>query len=156
MVGLLGQQHKAGLLVNAARRVQDVVGPQTQCLVAPGFGKSDAFLGQTSPQPHAAHLRLDVQQTQLGLGVRDLDHKHRAHHPALALGDPGVFLFRVQVLDVLRSDLGHHSLERAIPSVFLRIQKALPVRHPTDVAHLKGAQNRVGRHAGCHVLSPLS
>ena len=68
-VGLLGQQLKTGGLVNVFGRVQVVVGPQTQLMKAPVFGKSDAFTGQAPAQTGTAHLRLHIQQAQLGLGV---------------------------------------------------------------------------------------
>jgi hypothetical protein len=132
--------------------MQDVVGPQSQFGIAPGFGKSNALLGQAPSQAGAAHLGLHVQQAQLRLGVRDLDHKRRTHHSALTLGDPGVFFFRVKFFHKLRGDLGHQGLEGAIPAVFLGIQHALPMRHPANVTHLQAAQNNVWRHA----LSPLS
>lgn len=52
-------------LVDAARRVEDVVGPEHDLAVAGAPCEVDAFVDQTIAEAESPRRRLDVEETQL-------------------------------------------------------------------------------------------
>src|SRR5438445_6344410 len=141
MVARLLDQLEAGRLVDAACRAQYVVGPQRQRLVALGAREGDAFVDQPLADAEATRRRLDIEQTQLSHLGRLAYDEDRANHLAFAFGDPAGLPLRDEIPDELAKDLRDQRLIGFVPAIFLRIEQALAVRDPADVADLQRPQD---------------
>jgi hypothetical protein len=87
---------EAGLLIQAARRIQVALRPQRDLRVAGLPREPDAFVDEPSADAEPARLRLDQQQPQLGDVLRFLDEEDRADDGAVALGEPAMLACRIE------------------------------------------------------------
>jgi len=109
----------------------------------------------------AARGRLDEEEPQLGDGPRLLDDEHRADVLSAALGDPAAFVLRIKIADEPRGDFRHQGLERHVPGVLLRVERAVARNNPSDVTRRgrtqpirgwRGARGRQRRFDRVHRL----
>ena len=128
------------------RRAADeyVVGPQDDLRVARPAGEGEALGGQPLAQSQAPRGRLDQQQPQLGGAVVLAHAEHAAHRRAIQFGDPAG-LAGVGAPRVVRHDPGHQRLVAGVPAVLLRVQRAVALHHPAEIAGPRGAQHERGR-----------
>src|SRR6185295_14821986 len=85
--------------------------------------------------------RIDDQQAELRDLIALVDHEHRADALAVEFGDPAALAPSIEVLDEFGGDLGDERLERDVPAVFARVERAVRRRHPAHVARLMRPQN---------------
>src|ERR1700730_2129216 len=90
MMFLLGQL-KPGSLVDAPRRDQHVVGPQSQCLVSLHPREIDALLHEMLAYTQASGRRLNVEEAQLCQVSRCTHQKYGANDPTGSLRHPAAF-----------------------------------------------------------------
>ncbi len=84
------------------------------------------------------------EQPQPGGRVGSPHEEDRADDFAIQLSDPAALAFRIIRLDETCHDLGNQSLEALVPTIFLRVQHAVAVHHPAQVAGLVRAQDAGG------------
>src|SRR5438046_9129926 len=82
-------------LVDLPRRVENVVGPEHHLAIASALREADTFLDQAIADTEAACRTLDVQQPELGNGLRFGDAEDCSHDLAVTLGHPAPIPFRV-------------------------------------------------------------
>jgi two-component system cell cycle response regulator len=145
VVGGRLDQLEAGALVEPARRVQDVVGPQRDARVAGALGEAQALLDQARADAAAPRARVDEQQAQLRDVLLAAHAQHAAGGLAVDLGDPRGLAARVVVARVLGHDLRDERLEALVPAVLLRIEPAVSLDDPAEVAGTRRAQDDCAR-----------
>src|SRR3954463_148875 len=101
MVRLRCDEPEAGTLVDAARRDQNALRPQSHGRVARGLAEAQALLDQPPAEPAPARLRIENEQAQLGDLVGLAHRKHRADALAVKFGDPAALALCVEILDEL-------------------------------------------------------
>jgi hypothetical protein len=145
---------EAGALVQAARLVQDVVGPQRDPAVAGALGEAQALLDQARADAAASGSGLDEQQAQLGDVVLAAHAQNAADRRAVDLGDPRSLAAGVALLDVVGHDPCDERLEALVPSVLLRVEGAVALDDPAEVAGAWASQDEgAGRWSlGEHVV----
>jgi len=84
-----------------------------------------------SPRPRA---RVDEQQAQLRDPPGRRHHEDRADALAVELGDPAAAAPRIEASDEIRDDAGDQRLEALAPAVLARIELAVRLHHPAEVA----------------------
>ena len=146
---LFAHQAEAGLLVDAPRGMQHVVGPQRELTVADLACEAHAFLHEALADAEPPRPGLDEEQAQLGDRLRLLDAKHRPHVLPVQLRDPAALPLAVVVTDELGDDIGDQRLELLPPAVFPGIQRPVALYDPAHVARSMASQ-----HAGSSVLGP--
>src|SRR2546429_599898 len=141
MMRLLSDELESGALINAARRGQIALRPQGHGRVACGPREAQAFLDEARAELQSSGARIDDQQPKFRNFVILPHDEHRADALALELGDPAALALRIEVLDELGGDLGDEGLERDVPAVFLRVDRAVYGGNPAHVARLMLPQN---------------
>src|SRR5439155_2499437 len=131
---------EARALVDMARSIEAGVGPQHDLAVAGRTCERDAFIDEMAADPQTARRRFHAQQAQLRDSRRTPNEKNRTNVVTVALGDPAALALRIEVLEELRGDLRDQRLERVVPTIFLRIERAVTRDDPADVAGMVIAQ----------------
>ena len=133
--------------------VQDALRPQRHRRIAGGLREAQAFVDQAHAELQSSGARIDDQQAELRHLVRLAHHEGRADALAVQFGDPAALAPGIEVLDELGCDLSDQRLERNVPAILARIERAVRGGDPAHVADLMLAQNnrpgwlRIGR--GC-------
>src|SRR6266566_392651 len=140
---LLHQLEPLGF-VDLPRRVENVVGPEHHLAIAGALREADTFLDQAIADTEAARRTLDVQQPELGNGLRFGDAEDCSHDLSVPLGHPAPLPFRVLIFYEASADLGCECLEVLVPTVLLVVENALPVDDPAHISGLVRAQD-IGR-----------
>src|SRR5262249_49865569 len=125
---------EAGALVDAPRVHQHAARPQADLAVAAGAREADAFVDQPGAEAEPARLRIDQQQAELRDLGRALLEEDATDRLAVEVGDPAALARGIVVLDVVRDDLGAKPFERRTPAVFPRVELAVPLHHPAELA----------------------
>src|SRR5215831_10579274 len=141
---LLGDEAEACPLVDMARGMEDVVGPERHAPVARVTGEAEALLHQPASQTEPARLGLHQQQTELRHFVALADHHYRAQDLPLALGDPAALAPGIEFLEEFGGDLRHQRLEALVPAIFLGIEGAMAVDDPAQIPRPMWPEN-IGR-----------
>jgi len=81
----------------------------------------------------SAGARLDEQQAQLRDAVVLSDAEDAAGALAVDFGDPRSLALGIVRVDVVRDDARDERLERLVPAVFLRVERAVAADHPAEV-----------------------
>ncbi len=66
VVLLFLRERKAGAFIDAARRMQNVVGPECEFAITGLPGERNTFVDEPCAHAHSASRRLDQKQTELG------------------------------------------------------------------------------------------
>lgn len=148
VVPFLFNQLEAGSLVDAARPLEDVVGPQHHLAVAGAPREPQALVDQPGADPHSPCGRLDEQESQLRDAVLLCDAKDTPRRLSFDLGDPRPLPCRLPVLDEVRDDVGDKGLEGVVPPVLGRIEGAMTLHHPAEVSWLGRPQDNGHDPAG--------
>src|ERR1035438_6482612 len=139
---------EAGPLVDAARRGEHVVGPQHDLRVAGPAGEGNALGDEAAAQAHAPRSRLDEQQAELRGRIRFAHAEHASGWRAVQFGNPGRLARRAGTSRVVRDDPGDECLVAAVPSVILRVKRAIAVHHPAQVARAGRPEHEGGGPRG--------
>ncbi|MNV10398.1 hypothetical protein D3C71_1009180 [compost metagenome] len=134
---------EAALGIDAARGREAAVGPQRHLLVALAAREGDALVHEAPAQAQPARGRREDQHAQLRHGGRLAHHEDRADALAVELGDPAALPFGLELEQELARDARHERFEAVVPAVFARVQLAVLLHHPADVA-----RRRVTQHGG--------
>src|SRR5688500_16054528 len=134
-------QFVAGLLVYAPGGEQKAVRPKCDLLVSGSTGKSGALIDQSLSDTQSARVRIDDKQSQPCDVIRFFDQKNRPDILAVLLRDPASFLFRIEILYVLRDDLRDKRFVILIPRVFLCVESSVALHDPTHVAGFGWTKN---------------
>jgi hypothetical protein len=133
VVGILGDEPKAALDVEVARRGKGTVRPQPDVLISGGAGEIQASADESAAEVPAAGVGMDEQDPQQrGRLVLGVDHAGDADHsPPFDLGDPSGLAGRVVIGGVVGDDPRHERLEAPVPAE-LRLVQALLARARQD------------------------
>lgn len=134
LVGFLFDEFEPGLFVEVAGGGEDVVGPEGELAVAMGTGEVDGGLQHMFAEALTAHVRLDVEEAEFGNLGGFLDEEERTDDGTFALRDPAIFELGVEMFQKLRADFGDEALEFFIEPIFARVNYAMAMDDPTDIA----------------------
>src|SRR2546426_7394349 len=95
---------EAGLLVQAARRVQLALRPQRELAIAGLPREADALVDQAAADTESSRVRLHEEQPQLGDGLRFTHDEDRTDDLAVPIRDPAALASRVEVIEEVRAD----------------------------------------------------
>src|SRR5258705_7819907 len=122
------------------RRLQLALRPQHHLLVSNLSGEAYALRHQASTNAQTACRGFYQQQAELRNRSRFLHQEDGSYDLAILLRDPAALPLRNEILDELGGDFCDQRLEALVIPVFLRIEDAMPMHHPTHVAGLMRPQ----------------
>src|SRR5260370_41969478 len=130
---LMGEP-EARPLVDAAGRGQHAVGPQGDFAIVRLVRKTQRLLDQSGADAEPASFRFDQQKPQPRDLVRFPHQEDRSYILALLLGDPATLAPGIMVADEGCNDFRDERCESLVPTVFLRVKRAMASHDPAHVA----------------------
>src|SRR5581483_7072080 len=125
---------EAARSVDPARGGQLTVRPEGD-LAVPGLAREpDALVDEAATDAEAARALVDDQEAELGSRGRFLDEAHRPDVLAVHLGNPAALARRVEALEEIGGDPRHDRLEARIVPVLARVDRAVLLHDPAQVA----------------------
>src|SRR5438552_10446545 len=155
LVALLVHAPESRLRIEVACGVEVALCPERELAVAGATREAHTFIDELPADPQPAGMGLYQQQSQLRHGLRLAHEKYRTDDLAVTLRDPAALARRVEPLHEPGRDLGDQRLEAFVVAVFLRVQCAVAMNHPADVARLMRPQ-KVRRRVPAPALRRLA